>query len=321
MRLDIVLDRAALVALACLIGLVINLTFRVPHGYWIVWTIMIIYSVFLPGAVYNRIGQRVAGTVAGLLIAFFVTQLIKLDYQLVYAFVVLIFLIVLLMTINYAYAVIFITILIVLISDIQNPVGGDQQIIVDRLVCTLIGAGIVLAIESCFYKYLQFYRKMLEQKIQQFCHNYSRHIDSLINFLQDRTRRYLPDTWIAAVQQTSSEIDSYLGDARLRNKKNKQTYENIQEWLHQFRTDMAKLSFLVQNFFGNSNMNETTREQFIHDLSLIQQELTQSDHPVKFTDLYASSVEPDIPQEHEAFQLLQNIYRYSRTIREYNVFG
>lgn len=316
MRLDIVLNRAALVALACLIGLIIIFTFKLPHGYWVIWTIMIIYSVFLPGAVYNRIGQRVAGTIAGLLIAFFVVQLVQPHYQLIYGFIALLFFVFIMMITNYAYAVIIISILIVMLEDYLHVPSSAMQIIADRLIGTVIGAAIVFTIELLFYKHLHFHRKMLEQKLQEFCRNYSRHIDSLIGFLKDNNQQYLPYEWMSAVVRTRLEIDNYLKDALLRSKKNEQDYEKKQQLLYDFRNDMAQLSFLVQNYFDKLDMNEKIKEQFINDLYVIRQELTLSEAPINMTQLHAYSIEPQLPEEKEAFKLLQNIYNHAKSIRQ-----
>jgi len=278
MRSDIVLNRAAQIALACVIGLLIITFFRLPKGYWVIWTIMIIYSVFMPGAVYFRIGQRVIGTLIGLILAFFIIQVIQYNYWLIYFMALLFFALNFSMGVNYAYGVIFVSVVVVLSSDYLLDSSGATQVLLDRMIGTIIGALVVLFVELVFYKITKISEKLIRYKLEEFCSHYAAYIDMLIETIQsNQQNERLSYQSMVDVLKSRAEIESYINDEFMANRRNIDKYKDLILAINHFRNQIAKISFMVQNLKDEIFVNQQSIKNFIDELNSIKNILNLSD--------------------------------------------
>ena len=271
MRPDIVLNRAAQIALACVIGLLVITFLNLPKGYWVVWTIMIIYCVFMPGAVYCRVGERVIGTFVGVIVAFFVVKLIQVDYELVYLLAILFFFLNFSMGVSYAYGVIFVTVIVVLSEDYLMVSAGASQVVFDRLVGTAVGALIVLAVEIFFYKISKTSEKMIHYKLEEFCEHYARYIDVLIATLEnDNKQERLNYQGMINVLKSRAEVEKYLNDEFVKSKKNLLKYNHLVCAIKNFRNKITKITFMIQNLKSDMFPDEDSVNKLVSELKLIQ---------------------------------------------------
>jgi len=125
-------------ALAVLIAHLLKL----PHGYWIPLTVIVIMAPDFGGSFLVRSLQRGIGTILGGLLAAFL--LLNIHDEMIIFMLLLIFtmLAISLLTINYALFVFFLTPLIVTMYSLSG--NGDWHISYDRVLDTVIGIGLTL---------------------------------------------------------------------------------------------------------------------------------------------------------------------------------
>jgi hypothetical protein len=148
-RLDPVLVRhAARMAVLTMFAVALYKRFAIPHGYWIAFTII---AVLQPdyGSTRQRAGERMAGTLAGSVLASALLW-IKMPLFLLDGLAALTsFGFAYFLKRRYALAVFFITILIVLLTETTAPVHLDFTLV--RILSTLLGGGLALVAALVFW--------------------------------------------------------------------------------------------------------------------------------------------------------------------------
>lgn len=121
------------------VGVILYRFTKLPMGYWITLTTMLVLKPNL-GNTFQRFFQRVGGTILGAMVAAVIIAIIASKPILDIIIVLTVFLGVALIGINYGYSVIFLSIYILLITDIGNSMGW--QFAGFRILNTSIGAGL-----------------------------------------------------------------------------------------------------------------------------------------------------------------------------------
>jgi uncharacterized membrane protein YccC len=120
----------------------------IPHGYWLGLTLVVVMQPDY-GSTRQRAGERVLGTLLGSLLASGLLFL-QLPHTILLAAVALnAFLFALFFKRRYDVAVVFLTLMVVLLTEIGGPV--DWRLTIERLACTLAGGGLALLAAHFFW--------------------------------------------------------------------------------------------------------------------------------------------------------------------------
>lgn len=121
------------------VGVTLYTLTNLKMGSWITLTIMIVLKPDF-GATFKRFFQRVGGTILGAILAAVIAAAIANKLVLDTITVLTVFFGISLLKVNYGYAVVFISIFVLLVSNIAHPIGWQFAGI--RMLNTLIGAGL-----------------------------------------------------------------------------------------------------------------------------------------------------------------------------------
>ena len=122
--------------------------FEIPHGYWLGLTLVVVMQPDY-GSTRQRAAERVLGTLLGSVLASGLLFL-KLPHMVLLAAAALTaFLFALFLKRRYDVAVVFLTIMVVLLTEIGGPV--TWQLTLERLACTLAGGGLALLAAHLFW--------------------------------------------------------------------------------------------------------------------------------------------------------------------------
>ncbi|MDB6067783.1 MAG: hypothetical protein JWR26_3991 [Pedosphaera sp.] len=148
-HLDPVLVRHALrMALLTMVAVGMYKGFKIPRGYWIAFTIMVVLQPDY-GSTRQRAGQRIGGTLAAVVIASALLW-IQMPWYLLDAFIAITsFGFAYFLTRRYGLAIFFVTIMIVLLMETTALVHVDLTIA--RLLSTLLGGGLALLGARAFW--------------------------------------------------------------------------------------------------------------------------------------------------------------------------
>ena len=122
--------------------------FAIPHGYWLGLTLVVVMQPDY-GATRQRVAERILGTLLGSLLA---SGLLFLDlpHVAVLAAVALTaFLFALFLKRRYDVAVVFLTLMVVLLTETGGP--ASWQLTLERLACTLAGGGLAMLAAHFFW--------------------------------------------------------------------------------------------------------------------------------------------------------------------------
>lgn len=145
------LYRCIRISLALTTAMAIWLIFNIDRGYWIPMTLIIIYAPFEPGLVNNRIHQRLAGTVLGLLFGLLIVKFFSIHPGLMMLTPFLLLIAIYFSIIHYFYAAIFITIgVMILFSIIPTGNLSAENFMIARLADTSVACGICFIAETLF---------------------------------------------------------------------------------------------------------------------------------------------------------------------------
>lgn len=148
-RVDPALVRfTARLAVFMAFGVVIFKFFELPHGYWLPFTIVVVLQPDY-GSTRQRAAQRVAGTLGGSGLASLLLWLNLPFAALAAAMTVTIFSFGYFLKRNYAVAVLFITLFLVLLTEAERPV--TLAFTVERLAATLVGGALALGAALFFW--------------------------------------------------------------------------------------------------------------------------------------------------------------------------
>ncbi|WP_265445031.1 FUSC family protein [Flexivirga meconopsidis] len=132
---------------AVLITCAISYGLHIGHPYWAVMTTALVMSVTADRlSLTHRALHRLAGTVVGIGAFFLIHALHPRGAAIVVIALVLVFCIQLLAVRNYALAVIFVTPMALMISTAANPYKPIGDVVGERMLETLVGAGVSVAV-------------------------------------------------------------------------------------------------------------------------------------------------------------------------------
>ncbi len=140
LTLDSAIFRHALrIGVTLAVGVTLYTLANLKMGSWITLTIAIVLKPDF-GGTFKRFFQRVGGTILGAVLAAVIAAAIANQLVLDSITVVTVFFGISLLKVNYGYAVVFISIFVLLVSNIVHPIGWQFAGI--RILNTLIGAGL-----------------------------------------------------------------------------------------------------------------------------------------------------------------------------------
>ena len=145
------LYRSIRITLALVLAIAIWLLFDLERGYWIAMTLMLIYMPFEPGAVSNRIGFRLKGTIVGLLLGFLLVALLSVNSVFLLGIPLIVLLALYFSLSNYYYATVFITMgVMVVFANLETRGMSAASFMFARLIDTFIACIICLSAEFLF---------------------------------------------------------------------------------------------------------------------------------------------------------------------------
>ncbi|BDI18901.1 hypothetical protein ANSO36C_47030 [Nostoc cf. commune SO-36] len=171
LTLDSAIFRHALrIGVSLAVGVILYSVTNLPMGYWVTLTIMLVLKPNL-GATFQRFFQRVGGTILGAVLAAIIVATITNKAVLDIIILLTVFFGISLIGFNYGYSVVFLSIFVLLIIDVGNPIGW--QFAGFRVLNTLIGAG--LAFASHYFIWPNWERDRLPSQLAtalRECHKY-----------------------------------------------------------------------------------------------------------------------------------------------------
>jgi uncharacterized membrane protein YgaE (UPF0421/DUF939 family) len=145
-------------AIALTLGLFISQFFQLPHGYWILVTIAIIYLAgSVTGLKMEKMNKRILGSFVGLVLGIlFMECLGYFDYRILYLVPLTWFFMFYFYFIsnNYTYMAVFVSIMLLFSIAILSPENADWNIYntaYSRIICTVIGVLIMVISEYFFF--------------------------------------------------------------------------------------------------------------------------------------------------------------------------
>ena len=120
----------------------------IPHGYWLGLTLVVVMQPDY-GSTRQRAGERVLGTLLGSLLASGLLFLKLPHVVLLAAAALTAFFFALFLKRRYDISVVFLTLMVVLLTEIGGPV--DWKLTIERLACTLAGGGLALLAAHFFW--------------------------------------------------------------------------------------------------------------------------------------------------------------------------
>jgi hypothetical protein len=134
---------AVVVAVAAGASTVVAELLQLPHGYWVAVTLMV---VLRPVAGERRayVRQRLAGTLAGAVVALVIVWLLPADLLLVAAFASLVLLAAYAMSGSYFMQTLFLTPMLLIFLSVEDEAGATVALTFERVVFTVVG--VVLAV-------------------------------------------------------------------------------------------------------------------------------------------------------------------------------
>lgn len=149
-----------------IVVLAIFLFTTLPHKRWILMTVIILCAGIHPGLVLRRARHRIAGTILALLLLIPMLYIMQINYR----FISVIFIISLiaagvagLNTERYDIKVFFTTIVVFLLIaqtiEVNTP-EGPFELVLNRVLCTLIGAAIILVSDYFLFNTFHYSQKL-----------------------------------------------------------------------------------------------------------------------------------------------------------------
>ena len=148
-ELDPVLVRHALrIALLMMVAVAVYKWFDIPRGYWIAFTAVIVLQPDY-GSTRQKAGQRMAGTLAGCVLASLLLWIKLPVAALIFLTAITAFCFAYFLKRRYGLAVFFVTVMLVLITDAVGPVRWEFTR--DRMLSTLAGGGMAVFAALCLW--------------------------------------------------------------------------------------------------------------------------------------------------------------------------
>ncbi|MGJ5632942.1 FUSC family protein [Nostoc sp. CALU 1950] len=272
--LDSAIFRHALrIAVSLTVGVILYSITNLPMGYWVTLTIMLVLKPNL-GATFQRFFQRVGGTILGAVLAAVIVATISSKPVLDIIILLTVFFGISLISVNYGYSVVFLSIFVLLIIDIGHPIGWEFAGF--RILNTLIGAG--LAFASHYFILPNRERDRLPSQLAtalRECHNYFRDVMAVYQGTKE------PDsTIISQRRQTGLAIGnaqaSFQGLLR-EPQMHKELVEPVMTllvYIGRFTSAVTVLAVHLEHFRGTVPLPEL--ETFVRQISLLLEQLADS---------------------------------------------
>jgi uncharacterized membrane protein YccC len=135
-------------ALLTMLGVIVFRYLNLPHGYWLPFTVVVVLQPDY-GATRQRAGQRVLGTLAGSVVGSALLWLHPPFWAMMMATAATMFAFGYLVKRNYAFAIFFVTLFIVLLTEANGPVS--IAFTAERLGVTLAGGALALLAAHVFW--------------------------------------------------------------------------------------------------------------------------------------------------------------------------
>jgi uncharacterized membrane protein YccC len=305
LTLDSAIFRHALrIAVTLAIGVILYSITNLPMGYWVTLTSILVLKPNF-GATFWRFFQRVGGTILGAVLAAVIVATITSKPVLDIIIVLTVFCGISLISFNYAYSVIFLSIFVLLIIDIGHPIGWEFAGF--RVLNTLIGAG--LAYASHYFVLPNRERDRLPTQLAtalRESHKYFRDVMAVYQGTKEQD-----STIISQRRQTGLAIGNaqacfqgLLREPQMQ-KKMVEPVMTLLVYMGRFTNAVTVLAVHLEYFRGTVPLPEL--ETFVRQVSLLLQQLTDSvQHEV---------IPPPLPDLEETLQKIQPHLQALRTAR------
>ncbi|MEH2062890.1 MAG: FUSC family protein [Nostoc sp.] len=305
LTLDSAIFRHALrIGVSLTIGVIFYTITNLPMGYWVTLTIMLVLKPNL-GATFQRFFQRVGGTILGAVLAAVLIATITSKPVLDIIILLTVFFGISLIGFNYGYSVVFLSIFVLLIIDIGNPIGW--QFAGFRVLNTLIGAG--LAFGSHYFIWPNWERDRLPSQLAtalRECHKYFSDVMAVYQGTKERD-----STIISQRRQTGLAIGnaqaSFQGLLR-EPKMHKELVEPVMTllmYMGRFTNAVTVLAVHLEHFQATVPLPEL--ETFVCQISLLLEQLADS--------VQQEIPPPPLPDLEETLQKIQPHLQALRTAR------
>lgn len=153
-------------AMMFMVAMWIYLFTTIPHKWWVLLTVIMVSAGIEPGLIIRRAIYRIGGTFAALLVLIPLVYLMQLNYRLIPVVFILGIIGLAVSSLNtrrYDISVFFITIVVFLLlaqtTDATSP-EGPIEMVLNRGICTLIGAFIVLIGDYFLFQAYRYSQKL-----------------------------------------------------------------------------------------------------------------------------------------------------------------
>ncbi|WP_341528124.1 FUSC family protein [Nostoc sp. UHCC 0302] len=285
------------------LGVTIYSITKLPMGYWVTLTILLVLKPNF-GATFQRFFQRVGGTIFGVVLAAVLAATITSKSVLEIIIVLTVFFGISLISINYGYAVVFLSIFVLLITDIAHPIGWQFSGL--RVLNTLIGAG--LAFGSHYLMWPNWERQHLPNQLAtalQQCRNYF--IDVMAVYQGTKER----DTIIAQRRQTGLAIGNAQATFQGLLREPQVQIELVEPmmtllaYMGRFINAVTVLAVHLEHFQGTQPLPEL--ESFVRQIALLLEQLADA--------VQQEIAPPPLPDLDQTLQKIQPQLEALRTAR------
>lgn len=274
LTLDSAIFRHALrIGVTLAVGVTLYTLADLQLGSWITLTIMIVLKPDF-GATFKRFFQRVGGTLLGAVLAAVIVAAIANKLVLDSITVLTVFFGISLLKVNYGYAVVFISIFVLLVSNIAHPIGWQFAGI--RILNTLIGAGLAFGGHYLMWPSWERQRfpKELASALRQ-CRQYFQKVMAVYQGKKEDKSSIISQRRCTglAISNTQSSFQGLLGEPQAQI----ELVEPVMAllvYMGRFTNAMTVLAVHLDYFRGTQPLPEL--ETFVHQIQVVLEQLADS---------------------------------------------
>ncbi len=292
------------IAVTLTVGVILYNIINLPMGYWVTLTSILVLKPNF-GATYQRFFQRVGGTILGAVLAAILIATITSKPVLDIIILLTVFFGISLISVNYGSSVVFLSIFVLLIIDIGNPIGWEFAGF--RVLNTLIGAG--LAFASHYFILPNRERDRLPSQLAtalRESHKYFRDVMAVYQGTKE------PDSTIInqrrqtglAIGNAQASFQGLLREPQMP-KELVEPVMTLLVYMGRFTSAVTVLAVHLEHFRGTVPLPEL--ETFVRQVSLILEQLADS--------VQQEIIPPPLPDLEETLHKIQPHLQALRTAR------
>ncbi|MEA5624146.1 FUSC family protein [Nostoc sp. UHCC 0251] len=305
LTLDSAIFRHALrIGVSLSVGVILYSITNLPMGYWVTLTIMLVLKPNF-GATFQRFFQRVGGTILGAVLVCVIVAAITSKPVLDMIILLTVFFGISLISFNYAYSVVFLSIFVLLIIDIGHPIGW--QFAGFRVLNTLIGAGLAFASHHFILPNRERDRlpSQLATALRE-CHKYFRDVMAVYQGTKERDSNIISQRRQTglAIGNAQASFQGLLREPQMQ-KELVEPVMTLLVYMGRFTNAVTVLAVHLEHFRGTVPLSEL--ETFVRQVSLLLEQLADS--------IQQEITPPPLPDLEETLHKIQPHLQALRTSR------